>query len=163
MEHGHTRCRDPSCSLANPGQGRWGALLSHSPSAGVTRPQLYIPPRQCCSGTTFSFALFSFPKIKTLLHALAVLPTTLPQRHFSWKAPKKKKVMSKTASLSLLTEDRYRLTMPFHRKRKIHFPMKCAPATACPNPFFPSPARSTPETKLESLQFCPYFPCLEHT
>lgn len=42
--------------------------------------------------------------------------------------------MSKTASLSLLREDRYGLTVPFQRRKKVHFPMKCVPGTAPQTP-----------------------------
>lgn len=117
-------------------------------------PQLYIWSRQCWSGMTFGFALFSFPRTKTLLHVLAVLPTTLPQHHFSRKAAfqRGEKVMSKTASLSLLNRRQlraYRAIPKFISQWSAY--LQLIPQ----NPLIPPTTHSTPETKLESLWFCP--------
>lgn len=94
---------------------------SHSPPGRCHRalgPQLYIPSRQCWAAMMFGFTLFSFPRTKTLLHVLAVLPTTLPQHHFCCGGSKGEKAISQTAFLCLLTEDSYKLTVPFQRKKK---------------------------------------------
>lgn len=69
-------------------RGRWEALqepVTQPPSRchRTLGPQLYIPSRQFCAAMIFGFALFSFPRSKTLLHVLAVLPTTLPLHCFS--------------------------------------------------------------------------------
>lgn len=99
-EHRHTQSRNPSYNLANPGQGsspgQVGGVLQEPVMQPLSRchrtlgPQLYILARQCWSGMTFALALFSFSRTKTLLHVFAVLPTTLPQHHFSWKASKRR-------------------------------------------------------------------------
>lgn len=127
-EHRHTQSRNPSYNLANPGQGSSPGQVggscrnrSCSPSADIGGPwDLSFTSYPGSAGLAWRLLLLCFlspgPRHCYMCWQFYLLPC--PSTISPGKLQRGEKVMSKIASLSLLTEDRYGLTVPFQRQKK---------------------------------------------